>query len=163
MNAIKLLSIILIAAMLAASAGCKKTNPSVFTWNYDSTLYVADSASAAAGADNRIVAVAGTRAVAIDPGTRLAVGTYHLGATNTGSFLLYISVGQVYSQSGTITITSNDNTKMSGSFSSTLQDGTYISGSFTDMPIQVMQVFFPDHSLVYSDHTICFFMETRQS
>jgi hypothetical protein len=132
--------IILLMAMLAIiltlASGCTKTATTVFTWDYGGFHYVADSASAAAGADSRIVAVSGTRAVAIEPAAKVAVGSYPLGAANNPSYLIYINVGNVFSQTGTLTITYVDNTKMSGSFSATLQDGTSISGAFTDIPIK---------------------------
>ena len=125
--------------ILALMIGCTKSNPIVFSWNYQGLHYVADSAYSPASVNPNVIisAYSGTNAVEITAGTRLAVGSYPLHNRTTTSYLFYYSVVQLlYSQSGTLNVTSNDNTKMSGNFNVTFTDGTTMSGSFTDMPIR---------------------------
>lgn len=135
---------LLIAAMLGVivilAAGCTKTNPTVFSWDYQGRHYVADSSSVIQGADTRILAYYSVTAVAIDGGSsQLAVGSYTLHGLNTSGkpYMLYAVVNSaIYSQSGTLTITYIDAVKISGTFSVTYTDGTIMTGTFTDIPIR---------------------------
>jgi hypothetical protein len=136
---IKTLIPALLIAILAIVSSCSKTNPTIFTWDYLGRHYVADSSSVSAPPDNKILAYYSVSALGIYGGPTLAVGTYTISHQNTTGqpYLIYIpSGGDIYSESGTLTITYNDGTKMSGSFSATLTDATTISGSFTDIPIR---------------------------
>ena len=118
--------------------GCSKSNPAVFSWDYQGRHYVADSSSASAGSVTRIAAYSGVTALGIDGGSQLVAGSYPLHGNNNSSqpFLFYVVGGFTYSQSGTVTITHYDNTKISGYFNTTLTDGTMMSGNFTDIPVR---------------------------
>jgi len=139
-NKVNTILIGLLALMLLMAAGCTKTNSSVFSWSYQGFNYVADSAySPASASPNTIIsAYSGYSIIEMSSANKLVVGSYHLAGVNTSAYMFYISnvSSPVYSQSGTLNVTYNDNTKMSGNFGATLQDGTYISGSFSDMPIR---------------------------
>ena len=129
--------IALLAMIIAVMAGCSKTNPAVFSWDYQGRHYVADSSSVSSTTDNVVVAYSGVTAVVIDGGGKLSTGAYTLHGYNHSSlpFMTYVVVNVfTYSQSGTLNITYNDNTKISGNFSVTYTDGTTMTGSFTDIP-----------------------------
>ena len=135
--------IIIVALVTAVSliSGCSKSNATVFSWNYQGTHYVADSSSvhvSSSPVDDRIVAYSGLTALGIDGGTNLVIGSYTFHSVNTTGqpYMFYVVGGTVYSQSGTLNITYNDNAKMSGNFTVTYTDGSYMSGSFTDIPIR---------------------------
>jgi hypothetical protein len=131
--------IIILAVGLLLLAGCSKTDTAVFSLDYQGRHYVADSSSATAGSYTRIVAYSGVTAISIDGGGQLSTGSYTLHGRNSlmQPFLFYVVVANyVYSQSGTVVVSSYDNTKMSGSFSATLTDGTTISGSFANVPLR---------------------------
>ena len=133
---IALLSVVFLLGLLIL-ANCAKTNTTVCSWDYQGRHYVADSSSVSSGSDSRLVAYSGLTAIAIDGGQHLAVGAYSFHAQNNNGqpYFFYINVSSIlYSQSGTLVVTSSDNTKMSGNFSVTLTDASVISGSFRDVP-----------------------------
>lgn len=134
---IRLLIPIILVILL--SGGCKKDNKQSFSWDYNNTHYTADSSSATAGSDTRVSGYSGIYTVTIDGGRQLVAGTYTLSARNTTDlpYLYYgMGTGFIYSESGTVTISYNDNTKISGSFSATMVDGTVVSGGFNDVPLR---------------------------
>lgn len=101
--------------------------------------YTADSSFATSGSDTRISGYSSVYTVTIDGGSQLRAGTYTLNPRNTAGlpFLYYgLGTGFIYSQSGTVTISSNDNTKISGSFNATMVDGTVLTGGFNDVPLR---------------------------
>ena len=126
-------AVILLAGMIA---GCSKTNPTVFSWQYGGANYVADSSSIS-GSTYKIVAYSGLTAVGINPNTKPVVGTYTIHPENTVGqpYMVYIQItSYLYSQSGTLNVTYNDNTKISGNFSVTFTDGSVMTGQFSDIP-----------------------------
>jgi hypothetical protein len=137
MNRKSISLIALLAAVIALMGGCTKSNPAVFSWDYQGRHYVADSSSVSSTSDNVVVAYSGLTAVVIDGGGKLGTGTYTLHGYNQSNlpFMAYAVINAfTYSQSGTVNITFNDNTKISGNFSVTYTDGTTMTGSFTDIP-----------------------------
>ena len=131
----------LLAVLLCLMGGCTKTNPVVFSWDYQGVHFVADSSyatSASGTSQSTIDAFSGLTLLGILTGASLAVGTYTFHeANNSGQpYMFYNYVATEFSQTGILTITYNDTKKISGSFSVTYTDGTTMTGSFTDIPIR---------------------------
>jgi hypothetical protein len=138
MNRKSISLIALLVVIILLVGGCKKSNPAVFSWDYQGRHYVADSSSVSNTSDNIVVAYSGVTAVVIDGGGKLVTGAYTLHGYNHSNlpFMAYAVINVfTYSQSGTLNITYNDNTKISGNYSVTYTDGTTMTGSFTDIPI----------------------------
>jgi|GEM_PF-4157637 len=138
---IKSISLIaLFVVVIALTTGCKKPNTTVFSWDYQGIHFVADSsyATAPGTVPGTIDAFSGFTLIGISAGPTLAVGTYTFHqANNSGQpYMFYNYVSTEYSQSGTLTITSNDSKKISGNFTVTYTDATAMTGSFTDIPIR---------------------------
>jgi hypothetical protein len=134
----RMVFIIAVFAILVSVAGCTKTSPSVFTWNYAGRHYVADSSYISRGSDNRIASYSQLTALGIDPGGQLAVGSYSFHNNNNSNlpYMFYDYAVTEYSQSGTLTITAVDANKASGSFVVYYTDGTAMSGQFSDIPFR---------------------------
>jgi len=132
--------IALLAVIIALVSGCTKTNQTVFTWDYQGIHFVADSsyATAPSTVPGTIDAFSGLTLMGISTGPSLAVGTYTFHESNNSGqpYMFYNYVATESSQSGTLTISSNDTKKISGSFTVTYIDGTTMTGSFTDIPIR---------------------------
>jgi hypothetical protein len=128
----------LLSVLITMAAGCSKSNPTVFSWDYDYMHYVATSSSIS-DSSYKILAIASNSDVAINMGTKPIAGSYTVHPQNNSGqpFLLYVQVSSyLYSQSGTITISYSDNTKISGSFTVTFTDGSVMTGAFSDIPYQ---------------------------
>ena len=129
-----------LALLLIFSAGCTKTNPTVFSWYYLGNNYVADSAYSpitSPVANSLMIAFCDqTYILGFNTNTTLAVGSYALGTRSSSDFAFFFTPQEIFSQTGQLNITYNNGKSMSGNFSITFTDGSVMTGQFSDIPIR---------------------------
>ncbi len=149
-NFLKTLNVFIsIFILLSIMQACKKSSTSdAFTWTWNGTNYTGNYKEAfiqSLGSGSNIIGGTGSTINSAGTGPRISVSSLNVGSYNLTSNLpntIYFvdpNGDNLATTTGTLTITSNSNSKLTGNFSATLvnaaNQNTSISGSFTNIKI----------------------------
>jgi hypothetical protein len=141
--------IIILVTVISIIQACKKSSDSdSFTWTWDGTNYTGNYKEAfiqSLGSGSHIIGGTGSTINSAGTGPRISVSSLNVGSYNLTSNLpntIYFVApngDNLATTTGTLSITSNSNSKLTGNFSATLvnatNQNTSLSGSFTNIKI----------------------------